>query len=74
MVSEVFRQGFGCSEAVAAFDRVWDGELFFLNQVVVELPDPLEMAVDGLGFEPPTHESIDILSDGPTTHLFNRSV
>lgn len=74
MVSEVFGKGLRGSEAVAAFNGVGDGELLFLNQVVVELPDPLEMAVDGLGFEPPAHELVDILRDGPGAHPLNRSV
>jgi len=67
----VFGKGFGHSEAIALSDRVNHGELLFLDQVVIELPDPLEVAVDGLWLEPLCHEKVDIVRDRPGRHCFN---
>jgi len=60
-VSHMPGERFWHSEAIALSDRVNHGKLLFLNQVVVELPDPLEVAVDGLWFETSFHEEVDIV-------------
>ena len=57
----MFGKGFWHPEAIALSDRVNYGDFFFLDQVVIELPDPLEVAVDGLGPEPPCDEEVDVV-------------
>ena len=60
-MDHVSGKGFWHSEAIALSDRVNHGDLFVLDQVVIELPDPLEVTVDGLWLEPLCHEEVDIV-------------
>lgn len=49
LLPEMLGKGLRCSEAVALSNRVCHRNSLLLDQVMVELPDPLEVAVDGLG-------------------------
>lgn len=69
--SEMLGKGLGCSEAVALSDWVCHRNPLLLDQVMVELPDPLQVAVDGLRLEPLPHELVDILRDGSGGSLLN---
>jgi hypothetical protein len=57
----VLWKGFRRSETIALSDWVSHGESLILNQVMIELPDPLQMAVDGLWLKASPHKEIDIM-------------
>jgi hypothetical protein len=61
LLSQVFWKGLGCPEAIAFFDRVEDRYFLFSDQVMVELSDPLEVAVDTLCLEPSPDKEVDIV-------------
>ena len=68
----MLRKGLWCSEVVALSNRVCYRNPLLLDQVMVELPDPLQVAVDGLRLQSLCHEGIDILREGSGAGLLNR--
>jgi len=74
LLSQVFWKGLGRPEAIAFFDRVDDRYLLLSDQVMVELSDPLEVAVDGLCLEPSPDKEVDIVRDRPGSDLLKGSV
>jgi len=61
LLVQVFGKGLRHPEAIALFDWVRDRYLLLVDQVMIELSDPLQVAVDGLCLELAPHEKVDIV-------------
>lgn len=61
LLSQVFGKGLGHSEAIVFFDRVDHRYLLLVNQVMIEVPNPLQVAVDGLWPKPSPEKEINIV-------------
>ena len=67
-------KGFWHPLSGAWFDRVGDLEILLLDEIVIELTDSSQMAVNGFWFDLLGHEAIDIVCDRPGGDLLNRPV
>ena len=56
---------------IASFYGIGDGYLLLSSQVLIEPSDAIQVAVDGLGPEPPGEKMVDILEDLPVGYLFD---
>jgi hypothetical protein len=59
-LSQMARQWPGQPQGITALYRVDYGHLLFFNEVVVKPPDAVQMAVDGLGLQPPIQQVIQV--------------
>ena len=50
----------GQPQGITVLYRIDHGHLLFLNEVVVKSPDAVQMAVDGLGLQPPVQQVIQV--------------
>ena len=55
-------------------DRIDDVQNALIPQVVVELPDTVQMTVDGLGLQPPSHQLVNVVRDLGVGHALDRHI
>ena len=51
-------------------NRIGDGQALLFNQIMIELADTVQMAVDGFGLQPLSHEIINVVRDRCMSDVF----
>ena len=74
LVLQVPGQRPGHLQGMVLPDRIDDVQNALFPQVVIELADAVQMTVDGLGLQPPSHQLVDVVRDLGVGHALDRHI